>query len=361
MINPAQSLIIDYLYPAQTARILILEGGAGELAREAARRVPGGEVLNLDRDFRNVRAAQALLAELPNARTGDEVLPASTGWDLVLLPLPKERRFTRALLVAAWQALVPGGELLLAGPTQAGAKAAIQDAERLFGNATLLGYKNHQRVARCRRGHALPDPLPAEFQQPGIAPGTAYFIEISHPAGLIKLATHPGIFSWEALDEGSALLLDHLQCQPGERAWDVGCGYGVIGLSAALAGAERVWMSDVNRLAVEYAHKNAEGHPWAEHVEVFAADGLTPPAQAPLPTVHFDLIVSNPAFHRGRAVNQSMAGELITSAPTFLSSNGRLVIVANRFLAYDKLMQAHFPRVRKLAETGKFHVIEARK
>ncbi len=359
MIAPAQSLLLEYLQPPKTARILVLEGGAGELARQAARSVPAGEVLTLDRDFRNVQAAQALLADVPNARAGEQVLPESTGWDLALLTIPKERRFGRALLVAAWQALVPGGELRLAGPTQAGAKAAIKDAERLFGNAALLAYKNHQRLARCRRGDALPDPLPADFQQPGIAPRTEYFIEISRPAGLLKLATHPGIFSWEALDEGTALLLDHLQFQPGERVWDVGCGYGVIGLSAALAEADQIWMSDVNLLAVRYAQKNAQRIGFTDRVDVFPADIAT--IHSPLPTAHFDLIVSNPAFHQGREVDQSMAGELIATAPQFLSPGGRLVLVANRFLPYDKLMQKHFNFVHKLAETGKFHLIEARK
>ena len=361
MQNPADALLLDFLTPEKEARILILEGGSGWLAREAAPKVPGGEVLTLARDVRQVWVAQQALAEIPNAAAGFEVFPTSAGWDVVLLAIPKERRYARTLLLAAWAALKPGGRLLLAGPSQGGAKAVITDAARLFGEAAVLGYRDHQRVAACTRGEALPNPLPVEFQQVGVDPGTRHILAIPRPEGILKLETHPGIFAWEALDEGTALLLEHWQVPPGERIWDVGCGYGVIGLSAALAGAGLVAMSDVNLLAVEYAQKNAELNGLGNQVNIFPADGLNPSAHdSPLPTHHYDLIISNPAFHQGRAVDKSMPAEMIARAAEFLAPNGRLLIVANRFLNYDKLMGENFAQVVKLAETNKFHVIEGR-
>jgi 16S rRNA (guanine1207-N2)-methyltransferase len=356
MQNPVQSLLLKNLYFTPDARILILEGGYGWLAAEVTQRVPQGEVLNLDRDFRNIQATENLLAEIPNAHTSNEVLPSSDHWDIALLTIPKERRFARALLAAAWEALKPGGQLLLGGPTRKGAKAVITDAERLFGNSTVLGYRDHQRVASCIRGDALPDPLPKEFQQPGIAPGTQYFIEVIRPEGTLTLETHPGIFSWEALDEGTALLLDHLRVRPGERVWDVGCGCGMIGLSAAIAGAGFVAMSDVNLIAVDYTKRNYIRNQLTTKVEIFPADVLSP---VPQPLIPFDLIVSNPAFHQGREVDKSMADELIIAAPKILAPSGRLMIVANRFLNYDRLMRDHFRKVNRIAETNKFHVIEA--
>jgi 16S rRNA (guanine1207-N2)-methyltransferase len=360
MQNPAESLLLEYLQPTTEAHILILEGGAGWLAAEAIQKTPDGKVLSLTRDIREVWAAETRLEAIPNASATQDVFPTSAGWDLVLLPIPKGRRYTRRLLLAAWEALKPGGRLLLAGPSKGGAKAVIKDAARLFGNATVLGYRQHQRVAACTRGESFPDPLPKEFQQNGVAPGTRHFVEIQRPEGTLKLETHPGIFSWEALDEGTALLLEHLKIEPGSRVWDVGCGYGAIGLSAALAGAELVAMSDVNLIGVGYAQTNALRNRLDHKVKVFPADTLSTPHFTPS-TDHFDLIVSNPAFHQGRAVDKSMSGNLITQAPDFLAPGGRLVIVANRFLNYDKTMQEYFAQVERVAETGKFHVIEARK
>ena len=360
MPKPVDSLLLEFLQPTPDSRILLLEGGDGWLAAQAARFVPDGEVLSLSRDVQQVWATQAIIANIPNAHTTFDVFPTTVGWDFALLSIPKERRYARTLLVSAWGALKPGGRLLLAGPGKSGAKAVITDAERLFGNGITLSYRHHQRLARSIRGKSFPNPLPSEFQQPGIAPSTQHFVEVQRSEGNLKLETHPGIFSWDALDEGTALLLQHLSVQPGKSVWDVGCGYGVIGLSAALAGAGEVAMSDVNLLAVKFAQRNSETNGLAERVHIFPADGLNQFPQNEKKR-GFDLIVSNPAFHQGRKVDKSMADSLITRAANFLNADGRLLLVANRFLNYDKFMQGYFRQVTRLAETNKFHVIEARK
>jgi len=362
MSHAAQTLLLEYLRPEKDGRILALEGGGGWLAEQAARLVPAGEVLSLARDLREVREAQTRLARIPNGSANPDVFPSNNDWDSVLLTIPKERRYARTLLLAAWGALKPGGKLFLAGPTKGGAKAVIKDAERLFGNAAVLGYRQHQRAAASTRGYGLPDTLPKEFQQPGIAPGTQHFVEVSRPEGVLKLETHPGIFSWETLDEGSALLLEHLDIKPGSRVWDVGCGYGVIGLSAALAGAGFVAMSDINLIAVDYTQINAVTNGLDHKVQIFPADSLSQMPPVPdfvIPKSSFSLIISNPAFHQGLPVDKSMADQLITNAPDFLAPDGRLVIVANRFLNYDKFMGKQFKHVSRIAETSKFHVIEA--
>ncbi len=353
--HPAQALLLDHLYPDPAARLLLLEGGDGRLAQALAARLPAGEVVTLSRDLREVRAAQARLAALPNAAATDEVIPsAAEAYDTVVLTLPKGRSYARALLLAAWHALRPGGDLFIAGPSKEGVKAVITDAERLFGDATVLAYKQHQRVARSTRGPALPEPQPEGFDTPGIAPGTLHLVTLPRPEGILTLETHPGIFSWDALDEGTALLLDHLRVRPGERVWDVGCGAGAIGLSAGLAGAAHVAMTDVNLLAVRCARANVERNALAARVTVRAAEGLEGGEGG------WNLIVSNPAFHQGRDVDTSMPDALIARAPAILAPGGRLLLVANRFLAYDKAMRRHFPQVERIAETNKFHVLEAR-
>jgi 16S rRNA (guanine1207-N2)-methyltransferase len=356
IIDPAQALILEHLHPKTDDRILALEGGDGQMAARIADLVPNGEVLCLARDARDVWAAQVRLKSITNATTTQDVIPPSKGWDTVLITIPKERRYARYLLVASWEALKPGGNLILAGPTRGGAKAVIKDAERLFGNSTIIGYRNHQRVAICKRGDSLPKPLPIEYEQTGIKPGTINTIKVTTPMGSLVLETHPGIFSWEALDEGTALLLEHLAIEPGWRVWDVGCGYGAIGLSTALAGASQVLLSDINLLGVGYTQRNAIKNKVSEKVAVILTDGLS---ADPCQFGSFDLIVSNPAFHQGRKVNKSMADALIAEGNEWLTPNGRLVIVANRFLNYDRYMRNFFQEVKKIFETNKYHVIEA--
>lgn len=355
--DPALSLIFDHYQPKADERVLILEGGSGELARKVAKLIPEGEVLTLDRDIRNIRNAEITLSRLSNAATSHSVLPPRLGWDTILLKIPKERRFSRALLVNSWIVLKPKGKLFLAGPSRTGAKAVIKDAQSIFGNVTNLGYRKHQRVASCIKHNELPNPLPQEFQQIGIAPDTRRTIEVKRPEKTIILETHPGIFSWEAIDDGTTFLLDHLEIHPGSNVWDVGCGYGIIGLSAALAGAGFVCMSDINLLSIIFSKKNVVLNKLSDKTTVFASDGLSIPQKINAPQ-SFDLIVSNPAFHQGRSVDKSMADTLIIKAKERLKKDGKLLIVANRFLNYDKPMRNLYSQVSKIAENGKYHIIE---
>ena len=361
VLSPAQSLLLEHIPPTLDARVLLLEGGYGTLAVEVARLVPDGIVLNLNRDVRAFWTSQTLLDSIPNAAAEAKAFPTTTGWDLVLLTIPKERRFSRTLLLAAWQALRPGGTLLLSGPTRRGAKAVITDAGRLFVGARVVGYRHHQRVASCTRGEAGHHLLPETFQQAGIALGTSHTFEVQQPLGTLTLETHPGIFSWEALDEGTSLLLEHMEITPGMRIWDVGCGYGVIGLSAAQAGASQIWMSDINLLAIDYAQRNAVRNHLDHHVRVFPADGVDPPQLVSPEPVSFDLVISNPAFHQGQNVDRTMANQLITQASTVLAPNGKLVIVANRFLNYNQIMQSNFQHVTRLVENPRFHLLQGGK
>jgi 16S rRNA (guanine1207-N2)-methyltransferase len=73
----------------------------------------------------------------------------------------------------------------------------------------------------------------------------------------------------------------------------------------------------------------------------------------------YDLIVSNPPFHRGKQVDYSVADRLIGQAPAHLLAGGHLLIVANAFLAYGKQMEGVFQHVETVAATKQYHVLMA--
>ncbi len=98
-----------------------------------------------------------------------------------------------------------------------------------------------------------------------------------------------GIFSPEAIDDGTHLLLQHLRVAPDADCLDIGCGYGPLGMTLArLAPHGQTVMVDKDFMAVEYANRNC------------ALNGITN-ARAQLsnglqhldPALRFDLIVSN--------------------------------------------------------------------
>jgi 16S rRNA G1207 methylase RsmC len=83
-----------------------------------------------------------------------------------------------------------------------------------------------------------------------------------------------GLFSPRAIDEGTRLLLEHLEVRPDDRAIDLGCGYGPLGLTiAALAPGGSVLMVDKDFVAVEYANRNA-GLNRLPNARAILSDGL---------------------------------------------------------------------------------------
>lgn len=98
-----------------------------------------------------------------------------------------------------------------------------------------------------------------------------------------------GIFSPRSIDEGSRLLLDHLDINPTDDCLDVGCGYGVLGMTMArLAPQGRSVMVDKDFVAVDYTRANCERN-GLKNTEVFLSNGFN---QIPKDYT-FDLIVSN--------------------------------------------------------------------
>ena len=74
----------------------------------------------------------------------------------------------------------------------------------------------------------------------------------------LELWTREGLFSPRQIDRGTQAMLSTVALEPGMRVMDLGCGCGVVGIAAArICGAENVWMSDVDPLAVETARENA--------------------------------------------------------------------------------------------------------
>jgi 16S rRNA (guanine1207-N2)-methyltransferase len=128
-----------------------------------------------------------------------------------------------------------------------------------------------------------------------------------------------GLFSPREIDEGTRLLLDHVEVKPGDDCLDLGCGYGPIGLAmAALAPAGQTLMVDKDFIAVEYANRNAArnglGNASAQLSNGFAQvdRGL-----------RFDLIASNvPA-----KVGKELLAILLHDARAWLRPGGRLYLV----------------------------------
>ena len=90
----------------------------------------------------------------------------------------------------------------------------------------------------------------------------------------LEFHTTWGLFSPKAIDEGTRLLLEHLEVRPDERAIDLGCGYGPLGLAIARAAPHgSCLMVDKDFVAVEYANANARRNR-IDNARAVLSDGL---------------------------------------------------------------------------------------
>ncbi|NNJ12703.1 methyltransferase [Chloroflexales bacterium ZM16-3] len=351
--DDAMALCARLVAPSASERILLLGCGHGALGVALARAATAGQVTLCDPNLIALRAARRTLelSQVANVEVSEAIslLPELAGQlDRVVILGPQSRALARRWLVEAMALLRPGGALTLAGANRGGVQSLIGDAAALFGAAQILGVGKGCRVAECLRPESPPEP-PGWASAPGVAPGTWHSFTARLPAGDRELLSLPGVFSYEHLDEGTDLLLRSLPLPAGARVLDMGCGYGPIGVAAAAAGASSVDMIDVHLLAVAAARANAIRH--SVPGEVIASDGLAAVAGR-----QYDLIVSNPPFHAGGKVDTAATEAFIAGGRALLAPGGRLALVANRFLSYQKMMARHFPRVERIAESKAYHV-----
>jgi len=104
----------------------------------------------------------------------------------------------------------------------------------------------------------------------------------------LEFHTTWGLFSPKAIDEGSRLLLEHLDVASDDRAIDLGCGYGPLGLAIAKsAPAGHCLMVDKDFVAVDYANANAARN-GIGNAHAMLSDGLKH-----VPPQRFSLAVTN--------------------------------------------------------------------
>jgi 16S rRNA G1207 methylase RsmC len=170
----------------------------------------------------------------------------------------------------------------------------------------------------------------------------------------LTLTSGSGVFAQGRLDVGTAVLFRETEPPAeGSTYLDLGCGYGVIGLSLALARPQaRVWGVDVNERAVLLADENARALGVRDRFTASTPDAV--PAE-----VTFDEIWSNPPIRIGK---EALHALLLAWLPR-LAPGGRAVLVVGKNLGADSLQRwlggQGWPTARVGSSKG-FRVLEVR-
>lgn len=356
-ITPAANLLAETIELPETYRLLLLGCGHGAVAAALARELTGGECWLADTNCVALEMAAATLRlnQIANARvvSGISLLPEKANYfDAVAIDLPKGRKLAQRWLAEASQVMRAGGLLFIAGANDHGIQSVFKDAQALIGPGGVMSYKKGNRIV-CLIKPATPPPAPEWLSEPGVAPGTWRTITVEALGHTLHLRSLPGIFSWEQLDDGTAMLLEHMQIHPADRVLDLGCGYGVIGLLASLQGAAQVDLVDNNLLAIEAACANLADHN-VPNARALVSDGLSAVAGQ-----RYTKIITNPPFHSGQGIDYQITRAFIAQAWQALEPGGQFLLVSNSFIRYDKVMAERFKRVACVAEDSRFQVWRA--
>jgi 16S rRNA (guanine1207-N2)-methyltransferase len=168
---------------------------------------------------------------------------------------------------------------------------------------------------------------------------------------LFEFVTASGVFSRTRIDPGTRLLIEEMLLPETGWIFDLGCGYGPVGIAAATFNSNlHVVMADVNERAVWLTRKNVKRN-FLENVEV--RQGFL---YEPVRDMKFETILSNPPI----AAGMKTVFSLITQAPRHLKEEGLVQIVVRSKVSgkrLTKLMDETFGNVNVLARKSGYRVL----
>jgi len=284
--------------------------------------------------------ARAVERDLVSARTlsaacpGLEVIHAPraepAAGDFVLLPVDKSRRRLFDDLGALADRVGPEGGVAVYGRRKEGIGPAAD---------FLAGFCDMD-PPRSRGGLRLAVAHP-RGPAPVVEPSGHYLAEARGQT--VKVARRPGVFSWDALDPATALLLERCMPREGDHLLDLGCGAGVVAAVLLSSGeVAAATLTDSDALALDTA---------AETLALGKLEGefLASDAGEELPEKSYDLILCNPPFHKGFQTDLNSLDRMLARAARLLGPRGRFYVVGPPTLNLHARLEQHFRRVDGLA------------
>lgn len=264
-------------------------------------------------------------------------------YDLILLLPDRQRESILSDFSHAHDLLSEGGTLVAALHNDWGAKRMEQHLAEAAGEVQTLS-KNHSRVFWATQHISWKTDLLAQWKSDGamrrILDG--------------RFWSQPGLFNWEHIDEGSALLTGHLPHTLSGAVADLGSSWGYLSdhLLRHCPNLRSLDMYEADSRALECARRNTGLIPVPVRPRLLWKDVTQGVGNA-----CYDHIVMNPPFHDGREANSMLGLKFITVAAQALRTGGDLWLVANRHLPYENLMKEAFEHHRTVAESRSFKVL----
>ncbi|MFE6772986.1 methyltransferase [Streptomyces fimicarius] len=270
--------------------------------------------------------------------------------DVLIVRVPKSLAFLEDQLHRLAPAVHSGTVVIGTGMVKEIHTSTLKLFERIIGPTRTSLAVRKARLIFSTPDTGLPrtpSPWPYRYELPA---------DVGPVAGLTTV-NHAGIFCAERLDIGTRFFLKHLPTRGGAvRVVDLGCGNGVLGLSAARANPQaHLTFVDESYGAVASAEETFRaGAPDGAKADFLVGDGL-----GDLDPGSVDLVLNNPPFHSHLATTDATARTMFVGARTALRQGGELWVVGNRHLSYHTHLRRIFGNCTTVAGDPKFVVLRA--
>lgn len=313
--------------------------GAGErvlfLGAEAGYILPPG----FEATIEAVQPFRPLYRALEAARAAVKPVVEGEAYDAAFILCGKHKGENEDRIAEALKRVKLGGLIMVAGGKEDGIQSLRKRIERFgWGGDSLPKY--HGVVFWFGRPENVDDVI-AKLQKQAVRVDG-------------RFSASPGMFSHDRIDGGSELLASRLPEDFRGHAADFGAGWGYLAVELAkkAPGVKGIDLFEADYNALEAARANmAENAPrvparfhWQDMTSEETRD-------------KFDLIVMNPPFHEGHSTEHSLGVAMIKAAAKSLKIGGRLMLVANRGLPYEPVLETSFKEFGETCRNARFKVL----
>lgn len=332
----ANDRVVEALLASYQRELWHIDENAGSLGSESAaflNAMPGFETVF---DF-EVHCEQKFKPDYDaliqnGANVVPRLEPGAQHYRLVLVRLSRSNTYNQLLIFRACELAGPDGLVVVAG-------------EKRSGIAPL--YRQLQSQVELSERWSKYHCVVFWFN-----PGTWDFSSFKP-----KKANHrAGLFSADAPDPGSVMLTQHFDKKIYGKVADFGAGWGYLS-QAVLNASPNITSLDLYE---------------ADHDGVLACQYLLNQEHSSLPiSIHwhdvantpirerFDWVIMNPPFHKDGKTVAELGRSFIKRAASRLAPGGKLLMVANRQLAYEASLNGLFSSYEKLEENNLYKVLYA--
>ena len=344
--SAADQLVLEHLGDADLGRVLIVNDEFGAITCALARAEPivwTDSALSRAAIARNLAAND--LAPLSDDRVVHGHRQPQGQFDTVVVRIPKTTALLDYQLRVIAALSTAETKVVGTGMVRHIRSSTVDAFEQLVGPTTTS-----RATRKARLIHTSPT---------GDAQGPVVLETTRFTAAGLNVVQHPGTFSAGHIDIGSALLLEVLRELPIPEGWptivDLGCGNGVLAAAvAALWHDAQFVLLDVSDLAVAAATETWDANNLGDRMTAQVSDGFKDMSDGSI-----DMVITNPPFHQGHALDSAMTDRLLAAAARVLQPGGTAYVVAQRHENLHTRMLQWFTDVEVVSKHPSHVVLQA--